>query len=245
MSIFRPGGWAVMVMALAGSAGGADLHAQTTMDYRPHQRAAENQHRVEAATQAAIERTRRETQEELAAQRAPVHRNADFAAVWHDSYAADNQASRLMGRAAPPPAGAESIRAAQQAWAEGRHGDAAVHLLRASQAGSAKATRVLGLMHEEGAGVPRNAANATELYLKAARMGDDAALLELGRTAALGIGAKPDLNQAIDWYTRASRRVSTREPGERGLALVKRLSEIDPSASLDATVRPAIGGKLE
>jgi uncharacterized protein YecT (DUF1311 family) len=142
-------------------------------------------------------------------------------------YSPSSNASRGLGRSAPPPPGAEWIVKAQQAWQQNRDSDAADFLRRASEAGSAGATRILGASYEEGIGVPQDPAAAVTLYRKAASMGDDDALLQLGRTYALGIGVAVSYAQSIEWYTKASRRASTRDRGEKGLAVVRELEGVD------------------
>lgn len=142
-------------------------------------------------------------------------------------YSPSSNSSRGMGRSAPPPPGAEWIVKAQQAWKQNRDGDAADYLRRASEAGSAGATRILGVSYEAGIGVPQDPAIAVRLYRKAASMGDDDALLQLGRTYALGVGVPVSYAQSIEWYTKASRRASTRDRGEEALATVRELESID------------------
>ena len=58
-------------------------------------------------------------------------------------------------------------------------------------------------------------------------MGDTEALLLLGRAYALGLGAAVDLREALDWFTQASRRSSTRERGERGVAAARELERLE------------------
>lgn len=214
------------------------------VDYSAYQRATQNQRQLEAETQRRIEQSRRETQQALAAQRAADagRGNDDWlrrqggagtaafgggAGESDSGYASSDEASRRLGRSAPPPAGAQWIRQAQLAWQAGRESEAVAYLERAAGAGSAGATRLVGLSYEQGTGVPRNAAAALGLYRRAAQMGDAEALLDLGRVHALGIGVRADLNQAIDWYTRASRRAGTRERGEQALALVQQLAKLE------------------
>ena len=58
---------------------------------------------------------------------------------------------------------------------------AAMLFQRASDAGSASATRNLGIMYESGRGVPRDVSRAEALYRKAVAQGDAGAADELAR----------------------------------------------------------------
>jgi Sel1 repeat len=190
--------------------------------------------------QAELDRTKRETKQELDKIDAARTRRSneewarrsagpDFESYGSgdNRYSPSSNASRGLGRSAPPPPGVEWIVKAQQAWQQNRDSDAADYLRRASEAGSAGATRILGVSFEEGIGVPQDPAAAVHLYRKAASMGDDDALLHLGRTYALGIGVPMSYAQSIEWYTKASRRASTRDRGEKGLAAVRELESVD------------------
>jgi TPR repeat protein len=212
--------------------------AAAAADYTPYQRSTDNARKLEATTKSNIERIQGETRQALSAQGA-VRRRADGVDF---SYGADSDnidapsslATRPLSRSAPPPAGAEWIARAQQAWGAGPDTDAAEYLRRASEAGSAGATRALGSAYAEGIGVPQSAGTGLALYRQAATMGDTEALLLLGRAYAPGIGAPVDLREALDWYTKASRRSRTRERGERGVAAVRELARLETQlASLE------------
>ena len=225
--------FAAVALALGGAAGAQDFSA--------YQRSEQNRRQLEANTRANIERIRSETQQALSAQGAADarrsgeewRRRADgsdfssYGAGSDNTYVPSSVATHSLSRSAPPPAGAEWIARAQQAWRAGRDTDAAEYLRRASEAGSAGATRLLGSVYAEGVGVPKNAGTALGLYRQAATMGDTEAQLHLGRAYALGLGTPVDLREALDWYTKASRRSSTREQGERGVAAVRELTRLD------------------
>jgi hypothetical protein len=82
-------------------------------------------------------------------------------------------------------------------------------------------------MHDEGIGTAKNPNAAVTFYRRAAALGDDEALLQLGRAFALGMGVPEDLRQALDWYSKASRRSTTRERGDVGVAAVRQLEQLD------------------
>ena len=205
--------------------------AAAAADYTSYQRSTDNAKRLEINTRINIERIQGETRQALSAQGA-ARRRADgidfsYGAGSDNIDAPSSLATRPLSRSAPPPAGAEWIGKAQEAWRGGRDDDAAEYLRRASQAGSAGATRALGSAYAVGVGVAQNAATAIGWYRQAATMGDTEALLLLGRAYALGLGAAVDLREALDWFTKASRRSSTRERGERGVAAVRELERLE------------------
>ena len=217
--------WTLAALALgSGFASGA-------ADYSSYQRATNSGNAIEANSKDKIERIHSETRQSLSTQGAARRRadGLDFAygPETDNIDAPSSLATRPMSRSAPPPAGAEWIAKAQQAWRGGRDTDAAEYLRRASQAGSAGATRALGSAYAEGIGLPQDAGTALGLYRQAATMGDTEALLLLGRAYALGLGAPVDLGEALDWYTKASRRASTRDRGERGVAAVHELARLE------------------
>lgn len=210
----------VAVLALGSHATALGADSQQMKDYR-----AKVQAQTDEALAAIRAKDARRSNEEWA------RRNAgpDFDAygTGDNRYSPSSGATRRMSRDAPPPPGTRWVAMAQQAWKEDRDEEAADYLQRASQAGNAGATRILGIVYETGLGVAKDADTAIGLYRKAAAMGDDDALLQLGRVYALGIGAVQDYAQSIDWYTKASRRASTRDQGDRALLHVRRLRELD------------------
>jgi TPR repeat protein len=218
-----------MMLALGLPAGAQNFDA--------YRRSEQNRQTLEANTRVNIERIRSDTKAALSAQAAmragdDWRRRANgtgFSSYGNssdDTYVPSSAAVRPMSRSAPPPAGVEWLARAAEAWRADRDADAAEYLRRASDAGSAMGTRLLGAVYAEGIGVPKDEVRALALHRQAATMGDTEALLHLGRAYALGLGTSVDFRESLDWFTKASRRSSTREQGERGAEAVRQLERL-------------------
>ena len=70
--------------------------------------------------------------------------------------------------------------------------------------GSVKAMRTLGLVFEEGIGVPSNYNSAIFWYKSAAESGDAEAQYKMGQLYEEGLSVAKDVEEAIDWYIVAS-----------------------------------------
>jgi uncharacterized protein len=73
-----------------------------------------------------------------------------------------------------------------------------------AEQGDARAQFYLGMLHENGDGVPEDFAKAREWYEKSAAQGDANAQFYLGLMAAFGRGGPLDLVQAHMWYSLAA-----------------------------------------
>lgn len=71
--------------------------------------------------------------------------------------------------------------------------------------GEAQGQYYLGLLYEEGQGVPLDYQQAWQWYTKAAAQGDVDAAFALGRMYSQGVGVPRDLVAAYGWYSRAAR----------------------------------------
>ncbi|MBF0295846.1 MAG: sel1 repeat family protein [Magnetococcales bacterium] len=70
--------------------------------------------------------------------------------------------------------------------------------------GTGSAENRRGKMYEEGKTVPQNYREARYLYLRAARMGNLDACVNLGRMYQNGIGIPPDVDNAARWFRKAA-----------------------------------------
>jgi uncharacterized protein len=81
--------------------------------------------------------------------------------------------------------------------------------------GDARAQFSLGLLYENGDGVPRDYAKARQWYEKAAAQGDAKAQLYLGLQSSFGQGVPMDLVEAYMWYSLAAGNGNPHAPGYR------------------------------
>ncbi len=70
--------------------------------------------------------------------------------------------------------------------------------------GDASAQLNLGLMYDEGRGIPRDYAEAASWYRMAAKQGDAKAQFKLGLKYDLGQGVPQDYSEAVKWYRMAA-----------------------------------------
>lgn len=74
---------------------------------------------------------------------------------------------------------------------------------KAAKKGEPFAQVALGLMHEDGLGVPLDYGKAVEWYTKAAMQGHPPAQTNLGNMHLNGLGVPQNLPKAVEWYTKA------------------------------------------
>ena len=84
-----------------------------------------------------------------------------------------------------------------------------------AEQGDASAQFCLGLLYENGDGVPRDYAKARQWYEKAAAQGEAKAQFYLGMQSAFGQGGPVDLVQAHMWYSLAAGNGNAHAPGYR------------------------------
>jgi TPR repeat protein len=99
---------------------------------------------------------------------------------------------------------ADSLSEAKSAYAAGNYEKAAKLLLTQAQQGNADAEFNLGLMYDNGQGVPKEYKEAAEWYRRAAEQGHSAAQLNLGVMYGQGQGVPQDYKEAVKWYRRAA-----------------------------------------
>lgn len=81
--------------------------------------------------------------------------------------------------------------------------------------GDARAQFSLGLLYENGDGVPRDYTKARQWYEKAAAQGDAKAQLYLGLQSSFGQGVPMDAVEAYMWYSLATENGNMHAPGYR------------------------------
>jgi serine/threonine protein kinase/TPR repeat protein len=75
---------------------------------------------------------------------------------------------------------------------------------KAAAHGDSHAQNNLGLMYQNGLGVPKDNAEALNWYRKAATQGNAAAQNSLGEVYLYGVGTRPNYIEALDWYQKAA-----------------------------------------
>jgi hypothetical protein len=73
-----------------------------------------------------------------------------------------------------------------------------------AEQGHARARTVLGLIHLNGHGVPKDESQAAQLFRLAAEDGDTQAQFHLGNMYSQGLGVPQDYAEAVKWYQRAA-----------------------------------------
>ena len=84
-----------------------------------------------------------------------------------------------------------------------------------AEQGDSRAQFYLGLLHENGDGVPRDFVKARQWYEKSAAQGEARAQFYLGMQSAYGEGGPIDLVQAYMWYSLAAGHGNAHAPGYR------------------------------
>ncbi len=73
-----------------------------------------------------------------------------------------------------------------------------------ADAGDDQAQLLLGLMHDNGLGTPRDPVRAYRWYRKAAESGNPRAQFNVAEMLSAGQGVAPDRDEALRWYARAA-----------------------------------------
>lgn len=92
------------------------------------------------------------------------------------------------------------------AYSMGNYEDAAREFKKCADRGEAQGEYYVGLLYEEGQGVPMDYKLAMDWYTKAANRGDVDAAFALGRMYSQGLGVEQDRARAYAWYSRAAGR---------------------------------------
>jgi TPR repeat protein len=119
---------------------------------------------------------------------------------------------------AAPRAEAEDLASADAAFKRGDYATVRRLVKPLADAGNAKAQNYLGLLYDDGLGVPRNDAQAVVWYRRAADQGNAAAQYNLGRLYDNGHGVPQDDAQAMAWYRKAADQGDARAQTSVGAA---------------------------
>ena len=102
--------------------------------------------------------------------------------------------------ASSTPVTAADLDAGVEAYFQGNYAAALQELQPLAEQGDADAMFFLGIMYDEGKGVPQDARQAVHWYQQAAEQGHASAMFNLGRMYANGDGVPQDYVQAYAWY---------------------------------------------
>lgn len=92
----------------------------------------------------------------------------------------------------------------QRAYLEGDYATALKEFQPLAEAGDAEAQYALGVIYDNGRGVPQDDGEAIKWYRLAAKQGIADAQFNLGVMHAMGEGASQDYGEAVKWYRRAA-----------------------------------------
>ncbi len=116
----------------------------------------------------------------------------------------DDLAAAAPGIGAHQSAQATKASIARRAYRKGEYKTAFRIWEQLANKGDPEAQHMLGVMHENGEGVPMDPVKAAEWYRKAAIQGNSEAQLNLGVLYENGEGVRKDLHQAAEWYRKAA-----------------------------------------
>ena len=102
--------------------------------------------------------------------------------------------------------------------------------LKAAEQGVANAQYNLGILYDNGQGVPQDYAEARSWYLKAAEQGDASAQTNLGTKYYNGEGGRQDYKVAYAWFDVAAAQGNENAKQNLGLASAK----LDPASLAEA-----------
>jgi TPR repeat protein len=109
----------------------------------------------------------------------------------------------IVGGGAPKESPGEMEKRAQELYAETLHTEAAVLFDQACAGGYTPACRSLGVMYQDGDGIPQDYSKAMILYSKSCNAGDSSACDNLGGMYQEGLGVEKDYFRAVALYSRA------------------------------------------
>jgi len=120
----------------------------------------------------------------------------------------------LFGLVVALPATAQDQQKAQAAFERSDYAVALKEWRPLAKRGNASSQFNLGLMYENGLGVPQDHVQAVTWYRKAAEQGHSDAANNLGSLYDKGLGVRQDHARALEWYRKAaeSRGVATKAP---------------------------------
>ena len=103
-----------------------------------------------------------------------------------------------------PRAEAQDLATADSAYKRGDYATVLQLMRPMADAGNTRAQTYLGVLYDNGQGVPQDDAQAVAWYRKAADQGDPRAQTNLGAAYETGRGVARDLGQAAEWYRKAA-----------------------------------------
>lgn len=106
-------------------------------------------------------------------------------------------------------------RRADKAYLKGDYGKSAKELESLANLGDARAQYNLGLLYDQGLGVPQSDALALRWYTQAAERGEPRAQYNLGIMYMNGQGTAPDPVQAYYWFSLAVAQGESKAPAAR------------------------------
>ena len=115
-----------------------------------------------------------------------------------------------------------------EAYNRGDYATAFREIRPLAEQGDAKAQFTLGVMYDNGKGVPENDAEAVKWFRKAAEQGNASAQSNLGIMYVLGIGVPEDYVKAHMWFSLA--KAEGHEGAAKSLDLVKKQMNTDQTS---------------
>ncbi len=119
-----------------------------------------------------------------------------------------------------PAAGADLDRGIE-AYNSGDYATALREFQTRAEAGDDQAQLLLGLMHDNGLGTPKDPVRAYGWYRKAAESGNPRAQFNIAEMLSAGQGVAPDRDEALRWYARAADNGYPEAQYKYGLALAQ------------------------
>jgi TPR repeat protein len=105
---------------------------------------------------------------------------------------------------AAPRAEAEDLVSAEAAYKRGDYATVLLLMRPLAESGNALAQNYMGVLYDNGQGVPQDDAQAVAWYQKAADQGDPRGQTNLGAAYETGRGVTRDLRQAVKWHRKAA-----------------------------------------
>jgi len=102
--------------------------------------------------------------------------------------------------------GAAIYQQAVARYQAGDHAGAAVLVRQAANAGNPTATYEMGYLYENGDGVPKNAAQSAQWYVRGARMGNAASEAAVGQLYENGNQVQENWDTAAQWYMKSAQQ---------------------------------------
>jgi TPR repeat protein len=102
------------------------------------------------------------------------------------------------------PAGAHDLRQGTSAYRQGHYGEAAAILKPLAEDGNPFAQFAIGVMHDDGRGLPQDLSRALSWYTRAAHAGLVDAQYMVGRFYGSGRGVKQNPARAFFWFNLAA-----------------------------------------